>query len=284
MCEMDKKFIDTIDVSDYEIMTDDGYKDLLGLNKTILYQVYKLCTEKLELKCADNHIVFLEDDSEIFIKNLKNGDRIKTINGVDEVISIENMNYKDNMWDFELDGDNCKYYTNGILSHNTTYIRKIIHDLSEDKTIIYVPSYMMYSIAEPELISFVSKFPNSILLLEDAESILTNTTEDRDQAVTNILNISDGLLNDYMDMQIIATLNVEKKVIDAALLRKGRLKVNYKFKLLSAKQATKLSKYIKTNKKYDKPQTLAEVYDDKNGKQLIDLVDINDTGRDFGFK
>ena len=38
----------------------------------------------------------------------------------------------------------------------TTYIRKLIHDLSEDKTIIYVPSYMMYGIAEPELISFVS--------------------------------------------------------------------------------------------------------------------------------
>jgi len=165
----------------------------------------------------------------------------------------------------------------------TTYLRKIIHDLSEEKTIIYVPSYMMHSIADPELISFVSKFPNSILLLEDAESILTSSTEDRDQAVTNILNISDGLLNDYMDMQIIATLNVERKVIDDALLRKGRLKVNYKFKLLSAKQATKLSRYIKTYKKYDKPQTLAEVYDEQNGNQLIDLIDNNENNKSFGY-
>ena len=283
MCEMDKKFIESYDVGDYEIFTDDGYKDLLALNKTIPYQVYKLVTERLELKCADNHIVFLSDDSEIFIKNLVIGDKIKTKNGLEEVISVDDMGYTENMWDFELSGDYYKYYTNFILSHNTTYIRKIIHDLSEEKTIIYVPSYMMYSIAEPELISFVSKFKNSILLLEDAESILTNSTEDRDQAVTNILNISDGLLNDYMDMQIIATLNVQKSVIDEALLRKGRLMVNYKFKKLTATQATKLSKYIKTDKKYTEPQTLAEVYEEKNGKQLIDLVDVDEPSG-MGFK
>jgi len=166
----------------------------------------------------------------------------------------------------------------------TTYIRKIIHDLSEEKTIIYVPSYMMYGIAEPELISFVSKFKNTVLLLEDAETILTNTTEDRDQAVTNILNMSDGLLNDYLDMQIIATLNVEKKIIDEALLRKGRLMVNYKFKKLTPIQATDLSKYIGANKKFTTAATLAEVYDDKNGKQLIDLADVDDSTKGMGFK
>lgn len=166
----------------------------------------------------------------------------------------------------------------------TTYIRKIIHDLSEDKTIIYIPSYMMHSIAEPELISFVSKFKNSILLLEDSETILTNVMEERDQAVTNILNMSDGLLNDYLDMQIIATLNVDRKIIDEALLRKGRMMVNYKFKKLSGEEATKLSKYIGSNKTYTSPQTLAEVYEDKNGKQLIDLADIDDSTKGMGFK
>jgi hypothetical protein len=37
-----------------------------------------------------------------------------------------------------------------------------------------------------------------------------------------------------MDMQIIATFNVNKKVMDEALLRKGRLMVEYKFKKLTA--------------------------------------------------
>lgn len=152
----------------------------------------------------------------------------------------------------------------------TSLIRKIVSDLSEDKTIIYVPSYFMFDIANPELISFISKFKNSVLLLEDAEQILTSTEEERNQAVANILNISDGLLNDHMDMQIIATFNANKKVIDKALLRKGRLMVDIGFKKLSAIQATNLSKYIGLNKTYTEPKTLAEIYEEKVGKQLVD--------------
>lgn len=152
----------------------------------------------------------------------------------------------------------------------TSLIRKLVSDLSEDKTIIYVPSYFMFDIANPELISFISKFKNSVLLLEDAEQILTSTEEERNQAVANILNISDGLLNDHMDMQIIATFNANKKVIDKALLRKGRLMVDIGFKKLSAIQATNLSKYIGLNKTYTEPKTLAEIYEEKVGKQLVD--------------
>lgn len=164
----------------------------------------------------------------------------------------------------------------------TTLIRKLIAELAEDKTIIYVPSYFMFDIANPELISFISKFRNSILLLEDSEMILTSSDEERTQAVSNILNISDGLLNDHMDMQIIATFNVEKKVIDKALLRKGRLMVDYKFKKLTAIQATKLSKYIGLNKEYKEPATLAEIYEETIGKQLIEN-DVNNKKIGFEF-
>lgn len=153
----------------------------------------------------------------------------------------------------------------------TTLIRKLVSDLSEDKTIIYIPSYFMFDIANPELISFISQFRNSVLLLEDAEMILTSTEEERNQAVSNILNISDGLLNDHMDMQIIATFNATKDIIDGALLRKGRLMVNYQFKKLSPTEATKLSEYIGLNKKYTESKTLAEIYEEKIGKQLIDV-------------
>ena len=146
----------------------------------------------------------------------------------------------------------------------------MVSELAEEKTIIYVPSYFMWEIANPELISFISKFKNSILLLEDAEGILTSPQEERSQAVTNILNISDGLLNDHMDMQIIATFNIDKNIIDDALLRKGRMMVNYKFKKLNSEQATKLSAHIGLNKKYTSPATLAEIYEEKLGKQLID--------------
>jgi hypothetical protein len=271
MYKMDKKFVSTDTISNYEILTDDGFKDVLALHKTINYDVYNLVLDTKELKCADFHIVFLENNEQIFVKDLKTGDRVKTIDGIENVISVDKLDYDSEMWDFELSGGSVKYYTNGILSHNTTLIRKLVSELSENKTIIYVPSFLMFDIANPELISFISKFRNSILLLEDAEMILSSSEDERNQAVSNILNISDGLLNDHMEMQIIATFNAEKKIIDQALLRKGRLMVNYKFKKLTALQATKLSKHIGLNKEYTEPKTLAEIYEEKIGKQLIDI-------------
>jgi hypothetical protein len=151
----------------------------------------------------------------------------------------------------------------------TTYIRKLISELSDDKTFIYVPSYLMYELANPELISFISKYKNSILILEDAENVLTGDAFERTQAIANILNISDGLLNDAISVQIIATFNVENKKIDPALLRAGRLKVNHKFKALSVNEANRLAEHLKINKKFTNPTVISDIYD----KPSVDLVD-----------
>jgi len=279
MQEMDKKFIKSKKITDYEILTDDGFKDVCALHKTIEYDMYKLVLETKELKCTDNHIVFLKDDSEIFVKNLKVGDLVKTKNGLEKVIEVNDLGYKKNMWDFELTGKNVKYYTNDILSHNTTYIRKLISLLSEDKTIIYVPSYMMGSIADPEFISFIGGFKKAILLLEDSENVLSTTINDRTQAVSNILNMTDGLLNDYMDIQIIATFNTNAKLIDPALKRAGRLQVNHKFGKLNKTDANKLAKKIGVEANFKVAATLAEIYEGSNQIISDDLEE-----RSIGFK
>lgn len=151
----------------------------------------------------------------------------------------------------------------------TTYIRKLISELSDEKTFIYVPSYLMYELANPELISFISKYKNSILILEDAENVLTGDASERTQAIANILNISDGLLNDAISVQIIATFNIENKRIDPALLRAGRLKVNHKFKALSITDANKLAEHLKLNKKFTSPTVISDIYE----KPSTDLVD-----------
>ena len=72
-----KKIVKTTKISDYEVLTDDGFVDIESLHETIPYQVYNLKLEDgKELKCADNHIVFIENMDEIFVKNLKSGDLI----------------------------------------------------------------------------------------------------------------------------------------------------------------------------------------------------------------
>lgn len=150
----------------------------------------------------------------------------------------------------------------------TTLIRKLIGDLSDQKTFIYVPSYMVYEIANPALISFISKYNNSVIILEDADDILTST--ERTQAISNILNLSDGLLNDAIKMQFIITFNVEQTMIDKALLRAGRLKANHRFAPLNVEEANRLAKHLNINVTYTKPTVIADIYN-TNSANMIEL-------------
>jgi len=115
---MDKEFEEIYDVLDYEIMTDTGWKDIKKVCKTIPYDVWNMELEDgKNLKCADNHIVFSEG-KEVFIKDICIDDYIDTENGKSKCKTIYNTNIKENMYDIQVDGK--KYFSNGILSHNTT--------------------------------------------------------------------------------------------------------------------------------------------------------------------
>lgn len=124
---IERKFINTWNIEDFQILTDDGFVDIKSLHETIPYIKYHIETfNGLTLNCADNHIVFDENMNEVFVKDLRNEDRIMTINGVDTIICVECTNIEENMYDFELDeNSNHRYYTNGILSHNTLLVKSI---------------------------------------------------------------------------------------------------------------------------------------------------------------
>jgi hypothetical protein len=110
--------------------------------------------------------------------------------------------------------------------------------------------------------------PNSILIIEDSENIILDRkdTLNPNQAVSNLLNLSDGLLGDAMHQQIITTFNCEMKGIDPALLREGRLIVEHKFEKLSIDNARQLYKelHIEGADEIQEPMTLAEIYAKKS--------------------
>lgn len=117
---MKKKIIDTKKLENFEVWTDNGWKDAINIHTTIEYERFILRTENFELHCADNHIIFDMNYNEIFVKDLKIGDKIFTENGLEIVLEIQDTNIKENMYDLEIDSNEHRYYTNGILSHNTT--------------------------------------------------------------------------------------------------------------------------------------------------------------------
>lgn len=118
--EINRKYEATYNVDDYEILTDMGWEDINSVSKTIPYDVWEIKTKNYTLKAADDHILFLENGNEIFLKDLKIGDKIKCHNGNDEVISIKKLNLIENMYDLDINSKNHRFYSNGILSHNST--------------------------------------------------------------------------------------------------------------------------------------------------------------------
>ena len=115
-----KKFVSIKTLTDIEVKTDIGYVPLKNILKTIKYAVYSVKFDNgISLKCADNHIIIDIDGNEVFAKNLKQGDSVITEEGPDTVVSVTFLGYSDNMYDLQMEYHH-KYYTNKVLSHNTT--------------------------------------------------------------------------------------------------------------------------------------------------------------------
>ena len=123
---------------------------------------------------------------------------------------------------------------------------------------------------KPGFLPFLMQHPNSILIVEDAENIVRDRKQGRsfpNQAVANLLNISDGLLGDAIHQQIICTFNYDVTGIDQALLRDGRLVAEHKFDKLSAEKARRLCMELAipgNGEDIHEPISLAEIYARKN--------------------
>ena len=74
--QVERKFVESFDINDYEILTDDGFKDCEAIHKTVPYVIWNVVTKNYELQCADNHIVFDENMQQIFVKDLAIGQKI----------------------------------------------------------------------------------------------------------------------------------------------------------------------------------------------------------------
>ena len=120
---------------------------------------------------------------------------------------------------------------------------------------------MVYHITAPEFIPFLLNNSNSILIIEDAEPALQKRSNGKQfGAISNILNMTDGLLSDCLNISIVATFNTSSKDIDEALLRKGRLLKAYKFEKLKIPKAQILMNKIWRDIEIKEPLSFAVFY------------------------
>ena len=139
----------------------------------------------------------------------------------------------------------------------TTYIRYLIGQTT--KKVLFLTPNLAEQITNPDFVNLLIRNPNSVLVIEDAENILLDRNRGGSSGVSNLLNLSDGLLADCLNVQLICTFNSSLSKIDEALLRKGRLIAKYEFKALSVEKAQRLSNHFGHKTTITKPMTVADI-------------------------
>lgn len=139
----------------------------------------------------------------------------------------------------------------------TTYLRYLVGKIK--KRVLFLSPSVAGNLMNPDFIELLIDNPNTVLIIEDAENIIMDRKHNSSSSVSNLLNISDGLLADFLNVQLICTFNNSLTMVDNALMRKGRLIAKYEFGKLGMEKAKRLSTHFGFDKMIDKPMTIAEI-------------------------
>ena len=226
---------------------------------------------------VDNILKWIEDESEKknnFYMIAQNQQGL-----YNEKTSFNAIPIKDNRWDLYY-GEDFKYEkfskfmkeddTNSLMLFHgdpgggkSNLLKNLI--LESNRDVIYIPPSMVGLISQPSFITYMLSNRKSILVIEDAESVLG---KNRNDGTNNILNICDGFLKDALSIKIVATFNAHIDDIDPALLRRGRLYASHEFRKLTPKEANKLAEFCDIDHTFDEDVTLADIFnieDEKSG-------------------
>lgn len=119
-CDGKLKFTESSQLSNYSVLSPNGFIPIKQALKTVPYSIWVVELDGgYVLKCADLHLINTTDGDK-FTKDLNIDDVVNTESGPKKVIRVTETVAMDEMFDLELEGDYHHYYTNGIVSHNTT--------------------------------------------------------------------------------------------------------------------------------------------------------------------
>lgn len=154
----------------------------------------------------------------------------------------------------------------------TTYLRHLMGKIK--KRVLFLSPGAAANIMDPDFIDLLIDNANSVLIIEDAENIVMDRKVSNNASVSNLLNISDGLLADFLNIQIICTFNSSLTLVDSAILRKGRLIAKYEFGKLGINKSQRLSDHFGFDTIINQPMTIAEIANQHEKDQQVDKVEV----------
>ena len=150
----------------------------------------------------------------------------------------------------------------------TSYLRQLMLRLKSTHRFYFVPPTHARMVNDPDFIGFwegerrrhsEKKF---VMILEDSEKALMRREDDNRSQVSALLNITDGLLSDFLKLQVICTINCLSSELDQALLRPGRLLAHKVFDRLSREDALRIAEKLGKPLPPKVDYSLAEIFNE----------------------
>ena len=156
----------------------------------------------------------------------------------------------------------------------TSYLRHLMGVLDETHRFYFIPASAMGILSEPAFMGFWADQrrrhdqKSFVVILEDSDAALMCRGSDNRDQVNAILNLSDGMLADFLRLQILCTINCGTADVDPALLRPGRLLCHRVFARLDYPHAVRLAEKIGRVLTVAPDYSLAEVFAGHEAEQL----------------
>lgn len=103
-----------------QVLTPDGWRDIKKVYKTIPLPVLYIKTSNYSLECSEHHMIKTAAGAWAEAIDLGPGDMILTESGVDIVLTVLKTGRVEPMYDITVDDPSGEFYSNGIVSHNST--------------------------------------------------------------------------------------------------------------------------------------------------------------------
>ena len=148
----------------------------------------------------------------------------------------------------------------------TSYIRHLLCELEDTHRFYFLSPSQLEMLSRPDFVDFwieqAKSYPGRqfVVILEDAENALMVRGTDNSKMVSTILNLTDGIMADFLKLQFICTINCKIAEIDSALLRPGRLLTHRHFRKLERAEALALADSLGKTLPENDEYTLAEIF------------------------
>lgn len=240
---------------------------MISLDREECIRVHKTCEEGLELPTSSGRVFVMV--------NGPGGIDLQSV-GVASV-PVETGNYpEDVVGAFDHAVKDLKSKTpcgriiilDGEPGTGKTFLVRGLIDAVPDAVFIMIPSHLIQEISGPSLVQAIMGNRGrddggaTVLIVEDADLCLAPRDGGNIASISSLLNISDGILGNLLDIRILATTNAGIEQLDPAVMRDGRLCRRAHVGALPREHAKEVMKRLEANPDLltDKEYTLAQVY------------------------